>query len=86
MKGVDERTQLVGRNRLELLLFRLGTTQRFAINVFKVREVIRAPKLTRLPNSPSQVVGVARLRGATISGRIRASCFSASARAASVAA
>jgi two-component system chemotaxis response regulator CheV len=37
IEGVDQRTQLVGHNRLELVLFELGTTQPFGINVFKVR-------------------------------------------------
>ena len=51
MDGVNARTQLVGRNRLELLMFRLGTKQRFGINVFKIREVIKCPPLTRAPHS-----------------------------------
>ncbi|MGL6163210.1 MAG: chemotaxis protein CheV, partial [Aeromonas veronii] len=41
LDSVDQRTQLVGENRLELLMFRLGTRQMFAINVFKVREVVK---------------------------------------------
>lgn len=41
LDGVDKRTQLVGENRLELLLFRLGGEQLYGINVFKVQEVIR---------------------------------------------
>ena len=40
LSSVDARTQLVGQNRLELLLFSLGGSQRFAINVFKVQEVM----------------------------------------------
>ena len=47
--GIDQRTQLVGQNRLELLLFSLGNTQSFGINVFKVREVIPCPSLTQIP-------------------------------------
>jgi two-component system, chemotaxis family, chemotaxis protein CheV len=66
LAGVDRRTNLVGENRLELLLFRLNTRQIFAINVFKVREVIRCPELNRLPESHPNVVGVAHLRGQTI--------------------
>ena len=34
---VDQRTQLVGENRLEILMFRLFGRQLFAINVFKVK-------------------------------------------------
>jgi two-component system chemotaxis response regulator CheV len=29
--GIDQRTQLAGQNRLELLLFKLGGTQRYGI-------------------------------------------------------
>lgn len=64
--GVDMRTKLVGANRLELLLFRLEGNQRFGINVFKVREVIRCPPLTKLPNAHHVVQGIAHLRGMTI--------------------
>jgi len=66
LDGVDQRTQLVGYNRLELLLFRLGGRQRFGINVFKVREVIQCPALTRLPGSNAVVRGIANIRGRTI--------------------
>jgi two-component system chemotaxis response regulator CheV len=66
LDGVNQRTQLVGQNRLELLLFRLGGRQRFGINVFKVQEVIQCPALTRLPNAHPAVRGVANMRGKTI--------------------
>ncbi|HDZ16539.1 hypothetical protein LCGC14_1209060, partial [marine sediment metagenome] len=49
MDGVDQRTNLAGNNRLELLLFRLGSGQLYGINVFKVREAIACPPLTKLP-------------------------------------
>ena len=66
LDSVDMRTQLAGHNRLELLLFRLGGRQLYGINVFKVQEVIRCPRLTRIPQSNSKVVGVATLRKRTI--------------------
>ena len=64
---VDMRTQLAGRNRLELLMFRLGGRQLYGINVFKVQEVIRCPELNSLPQSHPVIRGVAHLRGKTIS-------------------
>lgn len=64
---VDMRTQLAGRNRLELLMFRLGGRQLYGINVFKVQEVIRCPPLNSLPQSHPVIKGVAHLRGKTIS-------------------
>jgi len=66
MDAVNQRTQLVGQNRLELLLFRLDGQQLYGINVFKVREVLQCPKLTVMPKSHPVVCGVASIRGATI--------------------
>lgn len=67
MEGVDQRTKLVGHNRLELLLFRLDSTQLYGINVFKVKEAIPCPKLTKLPHSHHVIAGAAHIRGMTIS-------------------
>lgn len=66
METVDQRTQLVGANRLELLLFRMEGTQIYGINVFKVKEVLQCPKLTVLPHSHPVVRGVAHLRVGTL--------------------
>ncbi len=66
LDAVDQRTQLVGENRLELLLFRLNGPQMYGINVFKVKEVLQCPKLTILPKSHFVVVGVAHIRTGTI--------------------
>lgn len=66
LETVDKRTQMVGQNRLELLLFRLSGDQQYGINVFKVREVLRCPKLTSLPKRHEVVRGVAHIRGGTI--------------------
>ncbi|HEB60082.1 MAG TPA: chemotaxis signal transduction protein CheV [Gammaproteobacteria bacterium] len=66
LDGVDQRTQLVGQNRLELLLFKLSGRQRYGINVFKVQEVIHCPSLTALPHSNPVVRGIANMRGRTI--------------------
>ncbi|RRV07451.1 chemotaxis protein CheV [Pseudomonas sp. v388] len=66
MDSVNQRTQLVGQNRLELLLFRLDGKQLYGINVFKVKEVLQCPKLTVMPKSSPIVRGVASIRGGTI--------------------
>ncbi|RXJ71353.1 chemotaxis protein CheW [Veronia nyctiphanis] len=63
---VDSRTRLVGQNRLELLMFQLGTHHLFAINVFKVREVMKVPRLNHLPGSHPKICGVATIRGNSI--------------------
>lgn len=66
LDSVDQRTRLVGQNRLELLLFRLHGRQLFAINVFKVREVIRMPRLTAMPQRHPVVEGVIHVRETTV--------------------
>ena len=63
---VDQRTQLVGENRLEILMFRLSGRQQFAINVFKVQEVVQLPKMTLMPHRHGSVCGVINLRGQTL--------------------
>lgn len=67
LQSVDQRTQLVGENRLELLMFKLTGRQLFALNVFKIQEVVRVPRLTELPHHHPTVCGVTHLREQTIS-------------------
>lgn len=67
LTNVDSRTKLVGQNRLELLLFYFkGRSQWFAINVFKIQEVLRMVSLTHIPDANPVVKGVAHLRGRTV--------------------
>ena len=66
LEGVDARTRLDGSNKMEILLFSLGTRETFGINVFKVREVGRTPHITRTPNMPRGVEGLISLRGNVI--------------------
>jgi two-component system chemotaxis response regulator CheV len=72
LRRIDARTKLAGANKLEILLFTLGTDmstnrkETFGINVFKVREVMRIPAITRAPEMPSAVEGMVSLRGALV--------------------
>ena len=63
---VDKRTNLVGENRLEILMFRLNGRQIFGINVFKVQEVLSCPRLTNIPQAHSATRGLATIRNITI--------------------
>jgi two-component system chemotaxis response regulator CheV len=63
MNMVDEKTRLAGSNKMELLLFSLGSTEVFGINVFKVREVCESIPITKTPNMPNGVEGIISLRG-----------------------
>ncbi|MBP8277450.1 MAG: chemotaxis protein CheV [Propionivibrio sp.] len=72
LKSIDARTKLAGTNKLEILLFTLGTNsitgrrETFGINVFKVREVMRTPPITSAPEMPASVEGMVSLRGALV--------------------
>ncbi|MDO8465584.1 MAG: chemotaxis protein [Gallionella sp.] len=72
LKSIDARTKLAGTNKLEILMFSLGTDNRtgreetFGINVFKVREVMRVPAITRAPEMPKAVEGMVSLRGVLV--------------------
>ena len=57
LDSVNQRTQLVGKNRLELLLFRLGSKQLYGINVFKVKEVLQCPALNQIPQRHEVIRG-----------------------------
>jgi two-component system chemotaxis response regulator CheV len=72
LHDIEERTNLTGSNKFELMLFRLGeapgTDRRelFGINVFKVREILVMPTITAIANAPAHVLGVANIRGQII--------------------
>ncbi len=66
LKNIDERTQLAGTNRLELLLFTLSGGQQFGINVFKVKEVLHTPEITPVSKTHPSMIGIIDQRGQTI--------------------
>lgn len=69
---VDERSNLTGTNKFELLLFRLGgdengeRSELFGINVFKIREIVAMPEITAVAGAMPHVLGVVNLRGQII--------------------
>lgn len=71
-EDVDERTNLTSSNKFELLLFRLGCNPKsdqselFGINVFKIREIVAMPTMTKIAGSLPNVLGVVNLRGKII--------------------
>ena len=72
LKNIDARTKLAGNNKLEILMFTLGVDSRngrretYGINVFKVREVMSVPEITKSPEMPKAVEGMVSLRGALV--------------------
>jgi len=72
LRPIDARAKLAGTNKLEVLLFSLGENlagerrETYGINVFKVREVMRTPTITRAPDMPPSVEGMVSLRGSLV--------------------
>ncbi|RRZ93679.1 chemotaxis protein [Erwinia sp. 198] len=68
-KEIDERANLALSNKFELLLFRLGSDQNdakselFGINVFKLREIVPMPIITKAAGMKSPLLGMANIRG-----------------------
>ncbi|SHG71140.1 chemotaxis protein [Massilia sp. CF038] len=67
-QDIDERSNLTGLNKLELLLFRLGGdgngdhAEIYGINVFKIREIVVMPPLTVIADSHPHMMGVVKIR------------------------
>lgn len=71
--GLPE-TLKTGQNELEIIDFRIfekkddGSIYQWilGVNVAKVREVLRMPNLTKVPNMPKEIEGLAEIRGELI--------------------
>ncbi|CAK9884894.1 MAG: Chemotaxis protein CheV [Candidatus Erwinia impunctatus] len=71
-KEIDERANLALSNKFELLLFRLGAdsveskSELYGINVFKLREIVPMPAVTKAAGMQSPLLGMANIRGQLI--------------------
>ncbi len=71
-ESIDNRTNLAGTNRLEILMFSLGKKDqienetRFGINVFKVRELMTVPTILKIPEASPSLSGMANIRGKAV--------------------
>ena len=66
MAEIDQRTRLAGANKMELLMFHLNTDEIYGINVFKIREVMKVPSVTKIPETDSRILGLVNLRGENV--------------------
>lgn len=66
---VEERGGSQGREhgggRRQLVVFALGN-ESYGVDIYRVREIIRVPAITRVPRAPEYVEGVINLRGGVI--------------------
>lgn len=70
--GPQDKSASTAASKFELLLFRLGNEadsgkrELFGINVFKVREIVVAPQITKIVNAAPHNLGVVNIRGQLI--------------------
>lgn len=50
------------QSELQLVVFKLGGEE-FGVNIAQVREIIRVPAITKIPNTPDFIMGVINIRG-----------------------
>lgn len=62
---VPVKTEESGGDLIQLVSFNLDQEE-YGVDVLKVREIIRMPVVTRVPNTPHYVEGVINLRGKVI--------------------
>ncbi|ACS86250.1 chemotaxis protein [Musicola paradisiaca] len=71
-REIEERTNLTSSNKFELLLFRLGSptgkeeSELYGINVFKLREIVPMPELTKAAGMVPPMLGMINIRGQII--------------------
>ena len=67
MQNVPAVVKIVGNHEelIQLVSFNLEREE-YGVDVLKVREIIRMPIITRVPNTPHYVVGVINLRGKVV--------------------
>lgn len=63
--AVDQHGERIGEERMQLVSFNLADEE-YGVEVLRVREIIRMPNITRVPNTPTFVEGVINLRGKVI--------------------
>lgn len=62
--SVDE-TEVTSRKEIQLACFQVGD-QMYALDILRIKEVIRPQKLTPVPKAPAFIEGVINLRGVVI--------------------
>jgi len=61
----DSAAQEVSRQEIQLACFRIGT-EMYALDILRIKEIIRPQRLTAIPKAPPFIEGVINLRGAVV--------------------
>lgn len=64
-EAVKSNTQVTSNRSLQIVVFKLGQEE-YGLHIDQIKEVVITPNITRMPQSPSFVKGVANIRGNVI--------------------
>jgi len=62
MEAVKEKEIIENQQKSQLIVFRLGDEE-YGLQIGQIKEVVPTPHITRLPQTPPYVKGVANIRG-----------------------
>ena len=62
MEAVNEKDIKENQQKSQLIVFRLGD-EKYGLQIGQIKEVVPTPHITRLPQTPPYVKGVANIRG-----------------------
>jgi purine-binding chemotaxis protein CheW len=60
--NVAEKEEVVDNRKVQLIVFKLGEEE-YGLQIDQIKEVVLTPHITRLPQTPPYVKGVANIRG-----------------------
>jgi len=58
----DEKKNIIDTKKIELVVFRVDEEE-FALRISNIKEIIRVPSMTKVPNAPQYITGLCGLRG-----------------------
>jgi purine-binding chemotaxis protein CheW len=61
----DNQETKTNHSRIQIVVFRLGSEE-FGLHIDQIKEVVITPTITRMPQMPSFIKGVANIRGSII--------------------
>lgn len=65
MAGINNEKDKSANRTLQIVVFRLGNEE-YGLHIDQIKEVVITPNITRMPQTPSFVKGVANIRGNVI--------------------
>lgn len=66
IEEIDEREAVDEGRRVQLIVFPLGNEE-YALPIDQIKEIVLTPRISKMPQTPEYVMGIANIRGNVIS-------------------